>query len=82
MFLFFCKYPYVGSKNTCTSAKHVRARFIVSAHVYNLCARICAQIFIEFETVAHKIVINNHIIFYEDPSLCCGDICKTTLTFG
>ena len=54
VFVFFCKYPYVGSKNTCTSAKHVRARFIVSAHVYNLCARICAQIFIEFDTLSSQ----------------------------
>ena len=54
------------------SWKHARARFIAIAHVYNSCARIS-------ETEVHKIVINYQIKFHEDPSFCCGDICKTIL---
>ena len=32
-------------------------------------------------TYDHKIVIYHHIKFHEDPSFCCGDICKTILVF-
>ena len=61
------------------SCKHVRAHFIASVRVYDLCARICAQIFMKFETWAHKIVIDHHMKFHEDLSFGCGDICKTNL---
>ena len=48
------------------------------------CARVFttpAQIFKKFETQANKIVFDYPIKFHEDPSFCCGDICKTILVF-
>ena len=38
-------------------------------------ARICVQIFMTFEILAHKIVIDRSIKFLEDLSFRCGDIC-------
>ena len=35
----------------------------------------------KFKTLVHKIVIDHHIKFHEDPSFRCGDICKTLLVF-
>ena len=35
----------------------------------------------KFETKVHKIVIDNHIKFLEDPSFCWGDIRKTISVF-
>ena len=31
----------------------------------------------KFETLVHKIVVDHHIKFREDPMFGCGDICKT-----
>ena len=42
-------------KCACTSCKHACARFIASARVYDSCARICAWIFMKFQSKAHKI---------------------------
>ena len=68
-------------KCMCTSCKGAQAHFIANTHVYNLCVGIYAQIFMKFKILAHEIVIDQHIKFYEDPSFCCGDICKTILVF-
>ena len=70
-----------GHKCVRTSCKEARARFIAITRVYDSCARIYAQILMKFHTYAHKIVIDYHIKFHEDPSFCCGDICKTILVF-
>ena len=35
----------------------------------------------KFDAYDHKIVIDLHIIFHEDLSFRCGDICKTILVF-
>ena len=78
-----------------TSYKCAHARFIASARIYNLCARIYAnpnltcnmceliyaQILMKFEIYAHKIVIDHHLKFHEDPRFRCGDICKKELVF-
>ena len=63
-----------------TKCKRARARFIATARVYCSCARICAWIFMKFETLVHKIVIDHHKKFHKDQSFGCGDICKTKLT--
>ena len=63
-----------------TSCKRARACFIATARVYGSDARICAWIFMKFETKVHKIVIDHHIKFHKDQSFGCGDICKTKLT--
>ena len=72
-----------GSVHKCshTSCKPEHARFIASARVYDLYTRICARIFMKFETKAHKIVIDHQMKFHEDLSFCCGDVCKTILVF-
>ena len=57
-----------------TSCKRARASFIAGADVYDSCVRICARIFIKFKTYIHKIVIDYHIKFHEEPSFRCGDI--------
>ena len=59
------------------SCKRAPVRFIASSHVYNSFPRIDSWIFMKFKTSAHKIVIDHHIKFHEDPSFRCGDICKT-----
>ena len=51
------------------------------AHVYPSCTRIYAQIVIKFDTLAHKIVIDYHNKFHEDPSFRWGDFLKTILVF-
>ena len=80
---FYVKVNYLGFKfyedsgiNARTSCKHLRACFILSACVYDSCARICAPIFLKFVKKAHKIVIDHHIKFHKDPGFCCGDNCK------
>ena len=65
--------------HNCQNIKNTR--FIAITRVYNLCARIYAQILMKFDTYAHKIVIDYHIKFHEDPSFCCRDIRKTMLVF-
>ena len=62
-----------------TSCKRARTRFIASARLNDLFARICARIIMKFKTYAHKIVIDHHIKFHDDPSFSCGDICKPIL---
>ena len=84
--LLFCELKlYISQrfvhKCACTSCKRAHARFIKSARVYHSCARIYAEIFMKFEILAHKIIIDCHIKFHEDRSFCCGDICKTILVF-
>ena len=64
-----------------TSCKRAGARFVAITLVYNSCARIYAPIWMKFDTYDHKIVIDHHIKFHEDPSFYCGDICKTILVF-
>ena len=66
--------------------RNVRARVVKPTIAINgVCAHlplvhlIYAWIVVKFETLAHKIVIDYHIKFHEDPSFCCGDICKTIL---
>ena len=63
-----------------TECKRARARFIAPARVYGSCARICAWIFMKFETLVHKIVIDHHKKFHKDQSFGCEDIFKTKLT--
>ena len=58
-----------------TSCKDANTR------VYNSCAHIYARISMKFKTLTHKIVIDHHIKFHEDPKFCYGDICKTILVF-
>ena len=82
---------YLGSlcykfhEDPCTNA-HAQVEKIACAHVlsrvrgFDSCARICARIFMKLKTLAHKIVIDHHIEFHEDPSFGCGDISKTLLT--
>ena len=64
-----------------TSCKSARTRFIANTRVYNSCAHIYARISMKFKTLTHKIVIDHHIKFHEDPKFCYGDICKTILVF-
>ena len=64
-----------------TSCKGARARFIANTRVYNSCAHIYARISMKFKTLTHKIVIDHHIKFHEDPSFRCRDIWKTILVF-
>ena len=64
-----------------TRWKRAHSRYNVRAHVYNSCTRIYAWILMKFETWAHKIKIDHHIKFHNDPSYRCGDICKTISTF-
>ena len=52
-----------------------------AAHVYPSFMCIYEQIVIKFETLAHKIVIDCHIKFHEDPSYSSRDICNTILMF-
>ena len=54
----------------------VHACFIMSARVYDLCMRICARIIMKLKIQAHKIVIDHHMKFYENPSFGCGDFAK------
>ena len=63
-----------------TIRKRARARFIAITCVYNSCARIYAPIWMKFDTYDHKIVIDHHIKFHEDPSFRCGDI-SITISF-
>ena len=67
-----------------TSCKSARSRFIAIARIYNSYMRIYnsyasiyARIRMKFDTYNHKIVIDHHIKFHEDPSFRCGNICKT-----
>ena len=60
--------------NKCARTSYNRARvhFIVSTCTY-------ARIFMKFKTEAHKIVLDHHKKFHEDPNFHCGDTCKTIL---
>ena len=54
-------------KCACKSCEHARARFIASVLVYDLCACICAWIFMKFQTYVYNILIDHHIKFHENP---------------
>ena len=58
---------------------HTRDKTCVRAFTTHARAGIYGLIFMKFE--ADEIVIDHHKTFYDDPSFCCGDICKTKLTF-
>ena len=57
-------------KDSCINARaravNARERFIASVRVYDLCARIYAQISMKFETYAHKIVFDHQLNFHKD----------------
>ena len=68
-------------KHARKSCKRAHTRQNARVRIYNWCTRIYVRILMKFETYAHKIVSDHHIKFHEDPSLRCGDICKTILVF-
>ena len=68
-----------------TGGKNVRARVLsrqnTRAHVFTLCARVCARIFTKNLLMILYYLIDISLKFHKDRSFCCGDICKTILTF-
>ena len=64
---------------------NVRARVLPRrnerAHVYTLCAHLCARIFMKFFVIFLHYLMNISLKFHKDRSFCCGDICKTIRTF-
>ena len=59
----------------------VLARRNARAHVYASCARMCARIFTKNMLMIIYYLMNRSLKFHKDRSFCCGDICKTILTF-
>ena len=82
-------YQIIFRKDPCTHARTrdvtVRARVLsrwnARAHTYALCTCICARIFMKNHLVILYYLMSTSIKFHKDLSFCCGDICKTILTF-
>ena len=82
-------YHKIFRKDPCTNARtrgvNVRARVSsrqnARANVYDLCARVCVQICTKIVVVFLYYHINLSLKFHKDLSFCCGDICKTIMTF-
>ena len=83
------KYHKIFRKDPCTNARtrgknvraHVSSRQNARAHVYASCARVCARILTKNVVVFFYYLMNVSVKFQKDPSFCCGDICKTIMTF-
>ena len=78
--------PVKFHKDSCinarTGAVNARAHVLSRLRAFTTFARAFVHGFLwNLKTKAHKIVIDHHIKFHKDPSFCCGDICKTILTF-
>ena len=82
-------YQKKNHKDPCT---HVRERCVnvcvrvlprrnKRAHVYTLCARVCARISMKLFVIIVYYLMNTSLKFHKDRSFWCGDICKTLLTF-
>ena len=70
---------------TRTRGVNVRARVLsrrnARAHVYATCSRMCARIFTKNLLIIVYYLMNESLKFHKDRRFCCGDICKTILTF-
>ena len=68
-----------------TRCVNMRARVLprrnARAHFYTSCARVCARIFTKNHLIILYYLMNISLKFHKDRSFCCGDICKTILTF-
>ena len=69
----FCKDPRTHPR---TGGKNVRAHVLSCAHTC-----LCAWIFMKNLRIILYFHINRSIKFHKERSFCCGDICKTILTF-
>ena len=72
-------------KRAYTRQKLARVRFVAtktSAHIYALCARVCARILTKNVVVFFYYLINLSLKFHKDPSFRCGDICKTIMALS
>ena len=80
--IFFCKDPCTHGRTPSLNVHaRVSSRQNARAHVYALFARVCAWIFTKKKLVVLYYLINLSFKFHKDRSFCCGDICKTILTF-
>ena len=76
-------------KDPCTHARTqgvnmrelVLSRRNMRAHIYASCAFMCARISTKNHLMILNYLINIIVKFHKDLSFCCGDICKTILTF-
>ena len=83
------KYQVIFHKDPCTHAhtRGVNVRADISsrqnarAHVYASCARVYARIFMKNLLMILYYLMNRSLKFDNDRRFCCGDICKTKLTF-
>ena len=64
-----------------TSHKCAHTNFISCARVYNSCTCVRTRIFTKIFVGVHYWHKNLSLKFHKDPSFCCGDICKSILTF-
>ena len=68
--------------NVCARVVNARGHVISRMSAFTTCARAFKHgSSWNLKTEAHKIVIDHHMKFHKDPSICWGDICKTILTF-
>ena len=82
-------YQMIFRKDLCTHARtrgiNVRAPVLsrrnARAHVYASCAPVFAQIFTKTLLMILYYLMNISLKFHRDQNFCCGDICKTILTF-
>ena len=76
-------------KDPCTDARtlgvsvyaRVSSRQNARTYVYVSCAGICARIFMKNHLMILYYLMNISLKFHKDLSFCCGNICKTILTF-
>ena len=82
-------YLLIFRKDPCTHARirgeNMHACVLLQqnalVHIYASCVCMCAQIFTKNQQVIFYYLMNITLNFHKDPRFCCGDICKTVLTF-
>ena len=80
--IIFRKYPCKDARTRGVSVcARVSSRQNAHAQVYVSCPRVCARIFTKIYLMILYNRIKISLKFHKDLSFCCGDICKTILTF-